>query len=108
MIMKYNLFDIGGEIVQTSEIAIVRENNELNNIWVNSVLLFKEKAFKTLSFMDQDTVALFIDGRGILEISEEIIHVSANDIVLIPQNTRFRVINTGDIHLRFLLIKERD
>lgn len=107
MIVKYSLFDIGGDIVSTSDTSIVRENNELNNIWVNSILLFKEKSTKTTSFLDQDCIALFVDGRGILEIKDEIVHVGSNDIVLIPQNTMFRVINTGDIHLRFLLIKER-
>lgn len=107
MIMKYNLFDIGGEIIKSDEHCIIRENNELNNIWLNSVVLFKDRATKQRNFLDQDSVYLFVDGRGIIEIRDEITHVTHNDIVFVPQNTYHRVINIGDIHLRYLIIKER-
>lgn len=107
MIMKYNLFDIGGEIIRNDDVCIIRENNELNNVWLNSILLYNEKATKLMSFLDQDCVYVFIDGKGVLEIEKDIIYVNRNDIVLVPQNSLHRVINTGDIHLRFLVIKER-
>jgi mannose-6-phosphate isomerase-like protein (cupin superfamily) len=105
--MKYHLFDICGEIIKSDETAIVRENNELNNIWINSVLLFREKSTKSRNFLDQDSVYLFVDGRGVFEMGSEVIHVSSNEIILVPQNTYHRVINTGDTHLRYLIFKER-
>lgn len=105
--MKYNLFDIGGEIVKSDDICIVRENNELNNIWINSVLLFREKSTKSRNFLNQDSVYLFVDGRAVFEVGGDILHVSGNDIVFVPQNTYHRVINTGDTHLKYLIFKER-
>jgi mannose-6-phosphate isomerase-like protein (cupin superfamily) len=105
--MKYNLFDIGGEIIRNDDVCIIRENNELNNVWLNSILLYNEKATKLMSFLDQDCVYVFVDGKGILEVEKEIIYVNRNDIVLVPQNSLHRVINIGDIHLRFLVMKER-
>jgi mannose-6-phosphate isomerase-like protein (cupin superfamily) len=107
MIMKYNLFDIGGEIIRNDDVCIIRENNELNNVWLNSILLYNEKATKLMSFLDQDCVYVFVDGKGILEVEKEIIYVNRNDIVLVPQNSLHRVINIGDTHLRFLVMKER-
>ena len=107
MIMKYNLFDIGGEIIRNDDVCIIRENNELNNIWLNSILLYNEKTTKLVSFLDQDCVYVFVDGKGILEVEKEIIYVNRSDVVLVPQNSLHRVINIGDTHLRFLVMKER-
>lgn len=106
--MKYNLFDIGGEIVSNDDYGMMRENKELGNIWINSVLLYKEKSTKFMHYMDQDCVYIFIDGRGVFELGKEIVYVHHSDLVLVPQNTTHRIINTGDIHMKYLVFRERD
>jgi mannose-6-phosphate isomerase-like protein (cupin superfamily) len=104
---KYNLFDIGGDIIKNDEYSIIRENSELNTVLINSVLLYKDKCTKKMKFYDRDSIYLFIESRGIFELGSEIIYVNSNDIILVPQDTEHRIINIGDVHMKYLLFKER-
>jgi len=106
MIMKYNLFDIGGDIIKDDEFGIVRENKQLGNIWINSFLLYRNKSTKHFKYPNIDTVYVFISGRGIFELEKDIIYVNSNDIVLVPEKSLHRIINNGDIHMKFLVLKE--
>lgn len=107
MIMKYNLFDIGGKIIKDDEYGLIRENRELGNIWINSILLYKEKSTKKFCYLKQDTIYVFVDGKGIFELGKEIIYVSYNDIVYVPHGAPHKIINNGDIHMKILAFKEK-
>ncbi len=107
MIMKYNLFDVGGDVIKDDEFGIVRENRNLGNIWISSFLLYKDKKTKRFNYPNNDTIYVFIDGRGVFELEKDIIYVKHNDIVLVPQDSMHRIINNGDIHMKFLILKEK-
>lgn len=107
MIIKYNLFDIGGEIIKNDEYGIIKQNDELNSIVVNSVLLYKDKTTKKIKFHDHDCIYFFIESKGVFEIGNEIMYVHPNDLVLVYQGVEHRVINIGDVHMKYLIFKER-
>jgi mannose-6-phosphate isomerase-like protein (cupin superfamily) len=107
MITKYNLFDIGGEVIKDDEYGIVRENKQLGTVWINSFLLYKDKSTKKIIHPCVDCIFIFVDGKGVLELGKDIIYVGRNDIVLIPHNSYHRIINNGDIHMKFLILKEK-
>lgn len=106
MIMKYNLFDIGGEIIKNDEFGIIRENRELGNVWLSTFLLYRGKSSKHMVYHDDDSIYLFIDGRGVFELEKDIIYVNHNDLILVPKNSRHRILNNGDVHMKFLIMRE--
>jgi len=107
MILKYNLFNIGGTIIKDDEYCLVRENRQLGNILISSYLLYKDKTTKHLKYSNMDCLYLFIDGTGVFEIEKELLSIKRNDIILIPQNKYHKIINDGDIHMKFLALKEK-
>ena len=107
MIMKYNLHDIGGKVIKNDEYGIVRENGQLGNISVYSYFLYRNKSTKRFKFENHECIYFFIDGKGIFELEREITYINRNDIILAPQTVSHRIINTGDIHMRFLALKEK-
>jgi len=107
MIVKHNIFDIGGIVIKDDEYCLVRENRQLDNIIITSYLLYKDKSTKPFRHEMQDSVYMFVGGRGIFEIAKDLVYVTHNDIVLVPQNTYHKIINNGDIHMKFLMFREK-
>ena len=50
---------------------------------------------------------MFVGGKGVLELEKDIIYVNHNDLILVEKNTYHKVMNTGDIHMKFLMMKEK-
>lgn len=107
MIIKHNIFNIGGKIIKNNDFCLVRENNELDDIIIYSYLLYKTKSTKLFKFDLQDVIYIFVGGNGLFEIDKEVIYVAHNDLILVPHNSCHRIINNGDIHMRFLMLKEK-
>lgn len=105
--MKYNLFNIDGDIVKNDEYGIVRKNDHLNNFLLYSYLLYRNKSTKRFNFEKHDCIYVFVGGKGVFELEKEIIYVNHNDVILVPKNTFHKVINTGDINMNFLMLKEK-
>lgn len=107
MIIKHNIFNIGGKIIKDDEFCLVRENNELDDMTIYSYILYKNKSTKLFKYQKQDSVYIFVGGNGIFEMDKEVMYVAHNDMILVSQNTCHKIINNGDIHMRFLLLKEK-
>lgn len=107
MIIKHNIFNISGKIIKDDEFCLVRENNQLDDIILYSYLLYRNKSTKLLKFESQDSIYVFVGGSGLFEIDKEFTYINHNDIIMVPRNTYHRIINNGDIHMRFLLLKEK-
>ncbi len=104
--MKYNLFDIGGEVIKQDENILIKENKAINNVIIQSVTLRTNKSTKKLRFYNQDSIYFFIDGKGVFELENEVLFVHNQDFILVNRDAYHRVINTGDINLRYLIMKE--
>lgn len=104
--MKYNLFDIGGEVVKQNDTLLIKENKSINNVVIQSIVLYTNKNTKKLCFHNQDCIYFFIDGKGVFELGNDILYVRNHDFVLVNRDISHRVINTGDINLRYLILKE--
>ena len=105
--MKHNLFEIDGEIIKDDEYCTVRENKQLGNIWIYSYVLYRNKSTKLFHYENSDCIYVFVGGKGVFELEKNIIYVKHNDIVLAPQKKFHKIINTGDIHMKFLMLKEK-
>lgn len=106
MIIKHNIFDIGGTIIKDDEYCLVRENQQLKDVNIYSYLLYRNKSTKRFNY-DNDCVYVFVGGKGVLELEKDIIYVNHNDLILVEKNTYHKVMNTGDIHMKFLMMKEK-
>lgn len=108
--IKFNIFDMfssKGRIIHEDEYCIIRETRKLNNINVHSVTLYKNKHTNPLLFKEHDVIYVIIDGNASIESSNRIIKCRNYDIVFVPNNEQHIIVNTGDIHLRYLIMKEK-
>lgn len=106
MIIKYNIFDIGGSIIKNDEYCVVRENQQLRDVIIYSYFLYKTKSTKRFNY-DTDSVYMFVGGKGVFELEKDIVYVNNNDLILVSKKTNHRIINTGDVHMKFLVMKEK-
>ena len=101
---KYTTHDIGGEIVKSNEVYLLRDNRDLNNLVLSSTLLYRGQQTRGHRHSGQEEVYFFIQGRGKMIVGnedDEPFEVRTGDIVLIPDGAFHRVINTGDQNLLF-------
>ena len=101
MKLKYNHFDIGGDIVRDNEVYQVRDNQILKNLVLSSTRLYRGQATRGHSHVGQEEVYFFVQGTGIMYVDNETLRVGPGDIVLIPDGAFHRVINDGEMNLVF-------
>ncbi len=95
--MKYDITDIGGEVVKDNETYLLRDNKELKNLVVSSTLLHPHQSTRGHSHAGQEEVYYFISGKGYMEVGEDAYAVQPGTVVLIPDGAFHRVWNnTGD------------
>lgn len=102
--MKYNIHDIGGEIVKDNETYLLKDNKTLKNLVLSSTKLYRNQSTRGHRHPGQEEVYFFIQGTGKMIVGEETSEpfmVSAGDVVLIPDGAFHRVINDGEMHLVF-------
>ena len=102
--IKYNIHDIGGEVVKDNETYVLKDNKTLKNLILSSTLLRVGQQTRGHRHPGQEEVYIFVQGNGEMIVGEETdtpFKVSAGDIVLIPDGAFHRVINNGDINLSF-------
>ena len=102
--IKYNVNDIGGEIVKDNEVYKLKDNKTLNTLVLSSTYLYKGQQTRGHRHEGQEEVYFFVWGRGKMIVGEETdepFDVGPNDIVLIPGGAFHRVINDGDGHMLF-------
>lgn len=101
---KYSTSDIGGEVVKSNEVYILKDNKDLNNLVLSSTLLYRGQQTTGHRHTGQEEVYFFVRGFGKMIVGEETTEpfpVGQGDIVLIPDGAFHRVINDGEMDLLF-------
>jgi len=102
--MKYENWDIGGDVVKDDNRYIVKDNTELNNLVVSSTLLAAKKSTTGHRHVGQEEVYIFVSGSGQMELDHKIFDVTAGDTVLIQDNVFHKVHNNTDFGLKFICV----
>jgi mannose-6-phosphate isomerase-like protein (cupin superfamily) len=102
--MKYEKWNIGGDVVKDDARYIVKDNTELNNLVVSSTLLAAKKSTTGHRHVGQEEVYVFVSGSGQMELDHKIFDVTAGDTVLIEDNVFHKVHNNTDFGLKFICI----
>jgi mannose-6-phosphate isomerase-like protein (cupin superfamily) len=102
--MKYENWDIGGDIVKDDSRYIVKDNTKLTNLVVSSTLLSAKKSTTGHRHAGQEEVYMFVSGSGKMELDHKIFEVTAGDTVLIEDNVFHKVHNNTDFGLKFICV----
>jgi mannose-6-phosphate isomerase-like protein (cupin superfamily) len=102
--LKYNIRNIGGDVVKDNETYLLRDNKFLNNLVVSSTFLKPNQSTRGHSHAGQEEVYYFVDGNGRMELDGEVFDVREGDVVLIPDGVFHRVFNTTDRPLYFVCV----
>lgn len=105
---KYNMFNIGGEIVKDNETYLLRDNKDLKNLVLSSTKLYPQQQTRGHRHAGQEEVYIFVSGFGRMIVGEETdepFTVIAGDVVLIPDGAFHRVINDSpNVDLYFICV----
>lgn len=102
--MKYNFFDVGGQVVKDNSTYLLKDNRDLKRLVLSSTQLYPGQHTRGHRHAGQEEVYLFVQGRGQMIVGDEQdqpFPVAAGDIVLIPDGAFHRVINDSDQDLIF-------
>ena len=102
--MKYEKWDIGGDIVKDDHRYIVKDNTSLSNLVVSSTMLSAKQSTTGHRHAGQEEVYMFVSGSGKMELDHNIFDVTAGDTVLIQDNVFHKVHNTTDFGLKFICV----
>ncbi len=92
--MKYNIYDLGGEVVKDNETYLLKDNKTLNNLVVSSTDLKPGQSTRGHSHNGQEEIYYFISGTGEMELGDQKFNIQGSDVVLIPDGVFHRVHNT--------------
>jgi oxalate decarboxylase/phosphoglucose isomerase-like protein (cupin superfamily) len=101
MKIKYDIDNIGGEVVKDNETYLLKDNKTLKNLVLSSTKLYRGQATRGHSHEGQEEVYFFVKGTGMMIVDEQKFRVNAGDIILIPDGAFHRVINDGEQNLVF-------
>lgn len=102
--LKFNEFDVGGDIVKDNETYLLKDNRTLKNLVLSSTKLYRGQSTRGHRHPGQEEVYFFVQGEGHMIVGEEDsqpFRVTSGDIVLIPDGAFHRVINDGYQNLVF-------
>ena len=102
--MKYEDWDVGGEIVKQDDRYTVTDNTKLNNLIVSSTMLTDHKSTTGHRHAGQEEVYVFVQGSGQMELDHKIFDVTVGDTVLIEDGVFHKVHNTTDFGLKFICV----
>ena len=69
--MKYNILDIGGDIVKDNETYILKDNKLLNNLVVSSTQLHPHQITRGHKHEGQEEVYYFVKGDGVMWLNDK-------------------------------------
>ena len=102
--MKYEKWDIGGDVVKDDHRYIVKDNTELTNLVVSRTMLSAKQSTTGHRHAGQEEVYIFVSGSGQMELDHNIFDVTAGDTVLIEDGVFHKVHNTTDYGLKFICV----
>ncbi len=89
--MKYNILDIGGDIVKDNEVYILKDNKFLKNLVLSSTQLHPHQITRGHKHQGQEEVYYFVKGDGVMWLDDKEIEVGVGDVVLIEDGVHHRV-----------------
>ena len=102
--LKYNIQNVGGEVVKNDDTYLLMDNKFLSNLVLSSTTLKPKKSTRGHSHKGQEEVYFFVSGNGRMEIDNEVFDVNKGDVVLIPDGAFHRVHNPTDAPLYFVCV----
>ena len=93
MKIKYEAFDIGGEVVKDNETYLLKDNKTLKNLVLSSTDLKPGQSTRGHSHAGQEEVYYFVSGVGEMELDDKRFTVQGGDVVLIEDGVFHRVHN---------------
>ena len=102
--IKYNVHDVGGEVVKDNDVYLLKDNRTLNNLVLSSTKLYRGQSTRGHRHAGQEEVYFFVQGYGEMIVGNEDdipFTVKPGDVILIPDGAFHRVINTGEMNLVF-------
>lgn len=102
--MKYDIYDIGGEVVKDNETYLLKDNKTLTNLVLSSTDLKPGQSTRGHRHQGQEEVYYFISGSGEMELDEKRFNVQGGDIVLIEDGVFHRVHNPTKSSLYFVCV----
>lgn len=94
--MKYDIFDIGGDVVKDNETYILKDNTLLEKLTVSSTRLHPSKSTRGHTHAGQEEVYFFVSGSGKIELDGDVYDVEQNSMILIKDGVYHRVYNTSE------------
>lgn len=104
VMLKYNEFDIGGDIVKDNDTYVLKDNKTLKNLVLSSTKLYRGQQTRGHRHPGQEEVYIFVQGYGKMIVGDENTRpfdVVPGDVVLIPDGAFHKVINDGDLNMVF-------
>ncbi len=89
--MKYNVMDIGGEVIKDNETYILKDNKLLKNLVLSSTQLHPGQTTRGHKHEGQEEVYYFVKGSGTMWLDEKEMFVQEGDIVLIEDGVHHKV-----------------
>lgn len=102
--MKYENFDVGGELIKDNAQYQLFDNKTLKNLMLSKTKLRAGQNTNGHRHAGQEEVYMFTKGQGKMELDHKIFDVKEGDIVLIEDNVFHKVYNTGDYWLEFVCV----
>ena len=102
-----DMFSMDGKIVQDDDLCVVKETKRIGNHSLYSGVVYRDKHIGPFCYRNHDSVYLIVDGRASIETDTKIAKCHQYDIVLVQKGEKHMIINTGDVHLRYMLMKEK-
>ena len=93
---KYNIKDIGGEVVKDNETYLLKDNKTLKNLVLSSTRLNPGMSTRGHAHPGQEEVYYFVSGKGFMELTStdgvtKMHYVIPGDVVLIEDGMFHRV-----------------
>lgn len=102
--MKYENFDVGGELIKDNAQYQLFDNKTLKNLMLSKTKLRAGQSTNGHRHAGQEEVYMFTKGTGAMELDHKMFDVKEGDIVLIEDNVFHKVHNTGDYWLEFVCV----
>jgi quercetin dioxygenase-like cupin family protein len=102
--MKYENFDVGGELIKDNAQYQLFDNKTLKNLMLSKTKLRAGQSTNGHRHAGQEEVYIFTKGEGKMELDYKMFDVKEGDIVLIEDNVFHKVHNTGDYWLEFVCV----
>jgi len=102
--LRYNINNIGGEIIKDNETYVLQDNKLLKDLVVSSTFLKPNQSTRGHNHPGQEEVYYFVSGSGRMQIDDEVFDVKDGSVVLIPDGVFHRVFNPTEKPLYFVCV----